>query len=54
MHYECPFCKSMKKPKIVNYFPPLIVECPDCSERGHEKDFIKQDTHHLPYVSQYP
>ena len=43
MRYQCPECGSLKKPKIVQYYPPIIVECLDCKKRGSEKDFIKED-----------
>ncbi|MHA1274384.1 MAG: hypothetical protein ACTSVV_04930 [Promethearchaeota archaeon] len=43
MRYECPFCGSLKKPKIVSYFPPVICQCLDCSRKAHERDFIKKD-----------
>ena len=43
MRYECPYCGSMRKPKIVNYFPPVMVQCIDCKKEGIEKKFIKED-----------
>lgn len=43
MRYECPYCGSMRKPKIVNYYPPVMVQCIDCKKEGIEKKFIKED-----------
>ena len=43
MRYQCPQCGSLKKPRIVNYFPPITVECLDCKTKGPEKTFIRQD-----------
>ena len=49
MRYECPKCGSMKKPKVVNYFPPVIVLCVDCAHKDVEAHFIKKDeTHFTP------
>jgi hypothetical protein len=43
MRYECPQCKSMRKPRIINYFPPVTVRCVDCRKEGLEKKFIKEE-----------
>jgi hypothetical protein len=43
MRYECPKCGSMKKPKVVNYFPPVIVLCVDCNYKSIEANFIKKE-----------
>ncbi len=43
MRYECPYCKSMRKPRIINYFPPVKVRCVDCRKEGFEKKFIKEE-----------
>ena len=43
MRYQCPECGCMKKPKILKYYPPIIVQCLDCKKEGYEKDFIKED-----------
>ncbi len=43
MKYECPKCGSMKKPKIVNYFPPIIVQCLDCNHKSIEAQFIQKE-----------
>ncbi len=43
MRYQCPRCGCMKKPKIVQYYPPIIVECIECKKKGSEKEFIKED-----------
>ncbi len=43
MRYECPSCKSMRKPRIINYFPPVTVKCVDCRKEGFEKKFIKEE-----------
>lgn len=43
MRYECPYCKCMRKPRIINYFPPVMVRCVDCRKEGFEKKFIKEE-----------
>ncbi|MFX1316907.1 MAG: hypothetical protein ACFE9T_13680 [Promethearchaeota archaeon] len=43
MHYNCPNCSSMKKPKIVRYFPPITVRCSDCGYVNLERKFIKDE-----------
>ena len=43
MHYECPICSSMKKPKIINYFVPITARCIDCGYEDQEKEFIRQE-----------
>ncbi len=43
MRYECPYCGSMRKPKIVNYYPPVMVQCIDCIKEGLEEKFIKEE-----------
>jgi len=43
MRYECPYCGSMRKPKIVNYYPPVMVQCIDCKKEGLEEKFIKEE-----------
>ncbi|MFX1259896.1 MAG: hypothetical protein ACFFAN_18760 [Promethearchaeota archaeon] len=43
MNYECPFCSSKKKPKIVGYFTPEIVKCLDCNKMHYEREFLKKD-----------
>ena len=48
MHYTCPECLSMRKPKISNYFPPVIVKCVACGHEDAEKIFIIEEK------SQYP
>ncbi|MHA1437526.1 MAG: hypothetical protein ACTSPD_08095 [Promethearchaeota archaeon] len=53
MYYECPKCLSKKKPKICSYFPPIIVECCDCFERGYEKEFIKEDKYNFTPIPQF-
>lgn len=40
--YECPMCLSDKKPTIISYFSPEIVQCLDCGKRFYEKEFIKE------------
>ncbi len=47
MEYECPKCGSMKKPKVVNYFPPIIVQCLECAHKNIEASFIKKDIKNL-------
>ena len=54
MYYECPECKSKKKPKVVNFFPPIIVECYDCHTRGYEKNFVRPDPHSFNALPSYP
>ncbi len=43
MRYECPYCGSMRKPRITNYFPPVEVQCLDCKKQDIEKKFVKED-----------
>jgi hypothetical protein len=43
MYYNCPNCASMKKPKIVKYFPPIIVKCLDCEYESLEEKFIRKE-----------
>lgn len=43
MHYYCPNCASMKKPKIIRYFPPITVRCSDCGHINLEIKFIKDE-----------
>ena len=43
MHYSCPNCTSMKKPKIIRYFPPITVRCSDCGYINFEIKFIKDE-----------
>ena len=43
MHYQCKFCGSHKKPKIVNHFPPKLAKCLECYKTAPEKDFLKED-----------
>ena len=53
MRYECPHCKSMRKPRIINYFPPVTEKCVDCRKEGLEKKFIqeeKTDFRPIPHV----
>ncbi len=42
MENECPNCKSNKKPKIVSYFSPIIVQCRECEAKFNQKEFIKK------------
>jgi len=42
MHYLCPKCSSMKKPKIIRYFPPIAVKCQECGYINLESKFIKE------------
>ncbi|MFX1444204.1 MAG: hypothetical protein ACFFHV_12370 [Promethearchaeota archaeon] len=42
MRYQCPQCGSLKEP-VVNYFPPIIVQCLDRKTKGPEKKFIQED-----------
>ena len=53
MRYECPYCKSMRKPRIINYFPPVTVKCIDCRKEGFEEKFIKEgetDFRIIPHI----
>ncbi len=43
MQYYCPNCTSMKKPKIIRYFPPITVRCSDCGYINFEIKFIKDE-----------
>ena len=52
MHYICPNCSSMKKPKIIRYFPPIEVQCLDCGYANMERDFIKEDRLHIKSLFQ--
>ncbi len=47
MRYECPNCGSIKKPKVISYFPPKIVKCLDCNKKNLEKEFFKKDSKRL-------
>ncbi len=47
MRYECPKCGSMKKPKIIIYFPPIIVQCLACTHKDVEAHFIKKDNNNF-------
>lgn len=46
MYYNCPACSGMKKPKIIKYFPPVIVKCLECGYEGSEEKFIKEKKVH--------
>ncbi len=50
MRYECPYCGSMKKPKIIKYFPPVTVQCLECKKEGIEKEFIKKGRDIFTYL----
>ena len=52
MRYECKECKSKKKPIIVNYFPPVLVLCPDCGNKDFEQKFIIDDRARIPKIRQ--
>lgn len=43
MYYNCPKCASMKKPKTIKYFPPIIVKCLDCEYENLEEKFIHKE-----------
>ena len=43
MYYSCPKCSSKKKPKLINYFPPITAKCLDCGYINIEKKFIKEE-----------
>ena len=45
MYYCCPNCSSKKKPKMVNYFPPITVKCLDCDYMNFETKFVKEEQH---------
>ena len=47
MRYECPRCKSMKKPKVIFYFPPFIVECVECKYKDIGTNFNKRDVNNF-------
>lgn len=51
MYYKCPNCTSMRKPKIIRYFPPKIAKCLDCSYQDKEKVFIIKDTSQKTLIS---
>jgi len=40
MEYNCPYCKSIKKPKRVGYFFPKIVKCIECGKINFEREFF--------------
>ena len=42
MNYESPFCGSLKKHRIVRYFPPIRVQCVICKKEDTEDKFIKK------------
>ncbi|MHA1192756.1 MAG: hypothetical protein ACTSP9_10730 [Promethearchaeota archaeon] len=50
MHYTCPVCLSMKKPKIINYFPPVFVKCVVCGHEDTEKKFIIEEKNQYPII----
>ena len=50
MKYECRECKSNKKPKIVNYFPPVLVLCTDCGHKDFETKFIVDEKVKVPKI----
>lgn len=43
MYYSCPMCSSKKKPKLINYFPPITVKCLECGYMNLESKFIKEE-----------
>jgi len=51
MYYKCPNCTSMRKPKIVRYFPPKIAKCVDCGYQDKETVFIIEDTSQKTLIS---
>ncbi|MFX1358925.1 MAG: hypothetical protein ACFE8T_01145 [Promethearchaeota archaeon] len=36
----------MKKPKIIKYFPPIIVKCMDCEYENLEQKFVQKGKIH--------
>lgn len=34
-----------KKPKLINYFPPITAKCLDCGHMNIEKNFINEEEH---------
>jgi uncharacterized Zn finger protein len=48
MYYSCPNCSSKKKPKLVNYFPPIAAKCLDCGHMNLEIKFIKEEEKRPP------
>ena len=53
VYSKCPFCGSMKIPKIVNYIPPKMVQCRDCHKTAIEKDFLKEEEHFTVPIQYY-
>jgi len=51
MYYKCPVCTSMRKPKIIRYFPPKITKCLDCGHQDNESKFINEKTPHKSLIS---
>ena len=45
MYYLCPNCSSNRKPKLVNYFPPITAKCLECGYMNRENKFIKEEEH---------
>jgi len=43
MYYSCPKCSSKKKPKLINYFPPITAKCLYCGYINIEKKFINEE-----------
>ncbi|MHA1669304.1 MAG: hypothetical protein ACTSV5_01870 [Promethearchaeota archaeon] len=41
----------MKKPRITNYFPPVIVKCDVCGYEDAEKKFIIEEEIQYPILS---
>ncbi len=51
MRYECPQCKSMRKPRTINYFPPVTVQCIACGKEAIERKFInEEDSYYKPIL----
>ena len=51
MYYKCPACTSMRKPKIIRYFPPKIAKCLDCGYQDKESVFIAEESYQKSLMS---
>ncbi len=51
MYYKCPMCTSLRKPKVIRYFPPKIVKCLDCGHEDKESKFIREEQSHKSLIS---
>ncbi|MFX1235958.1 MAG: hypothetical protein ACFFBY_15635 [Promethearchaeota archaeon] len=41
----------MKKPRIIKYFPPVIVQCLDCEYEDSEQKFIQKEKSQILAIS---